>query len=289
MSDFRLLPLERVFTSTNSIVPNDRLANQGKLSHLRNNFSTRQQSSNPEKAKFAISVPNLKETVTEYHRKLSEAQYQWLNRNNETQSCPVSVCSSARQETAVSPIGDGVVSASAKSNDTHVKCVKFDSVSHSWVEGYRRAVDENPNSLRKYIEKLRSNPITGPSTAITNSERQRSAAMKVTKKVEFADNEYFAPSNNRPPKWHVFRSPRNPSFTVPPTRCSQNVFFCFKRAKNGFGKISIDGRFRQSGASRNHQSATRQLHDRQQLAKSYDNLRVSIARWSRSSLLILSH
>ena len=162
-------------------------------------------------------------------------------------------------------------------------------MSHSWVEGYRRAVDENPNSLRKYIEKLRSNPITGPSTAITNSERQRSAAMKVTKKVEFADNEYFAPSNNRPPKWHVFRSPRNPSFTVPPTRCSQNVFFCFKRAKNGFGKISIDGRFRQSGASRNHQSATRQLHDRQQLAKSYDNLRVSIARWSRSSLLILSH
>ena len=155
MPEFRLLPLDRVFSSTNSIVPNDRLECQGKLSHLRNTFSPRQQSSSPDKSNSKIYTQSPEKPRIGYQQKLSEAQYQWVNRlSSEAGSCPVSASRSDRQEyeepsnTFIQRIQRPT---SAKTSEKHVKCIKFDSISHSWVEGYRRAEEENPHSLRKYL------------------------------------------------------------------------------------------------------------------------------------------
>lgn len=225
MANYRFLPLERVFSSTNSIVPSDRLEHQGKLSHLRNPFSSRQQSSSPEKSPNTFhNRGEGHQLVPEHQKKLEQAHFLWDNRlNGETESCPVSARNSARKDLEradSSVLQKKSRPSSASVNSANVKMIKFDSISHSWVEGYRKASEENPNSVRKYLEHRSLNP-TFDSTK-TYAKPEKEAAKKLAKKVEFANQDMgtSAQQNIRNADWQVFRAVRAPTFTIPPTRYS---------------------------------------------------------------------
>ncbi len=203
MTDFRLLPLHRVFTSTHSIVPNDRLQSQGKLFHLRNPFSDRQQSSSPRTNEIRFGHDGKVDP--------RDTKVQWCDRRNETASCP----SSARNgspgpgnETKLQKVKRPI--SATLGTSAAVKCTKYDCISHCWVEGYRRAIEEEP--IKKYLEYRRSNPHP---FALERVE--------ITKKVEFVDPGPPIQCNTHAPlpKWQVFRAPRAPAFTVPPTRYVQ--------------------------------------------------------------------
>jgi hypothetical protein len=203
MADFRLLPLDRVFASTNSIVPNDRLQNQGKLSHLRNPFSDRQHSSSPRTKDILLSQ--------RHDGKVSsrDAKVQWCDQRNDPASCPPSARNNSPGPGNEIKSNKDTRPTSATSARAAVKCTKYDCISHCWVEGYRRAIDEEP--IRKYLEHRKSNP---------HPFAPERKDVGRPDKVEYVDPgpPFQCITQASLPKWQVFRAPRAPAFTMPPTR-----------------------------------------------------------------------